>query len=86
MLIKSLNTYGPAAVLLAAGLFVNGFFIWRDWQREGRQQKQIDELHRSHREIVVPLLTECKEMMGSCKEVIAQNSQVIMSVFRARSQ
>lgn len=81
---KALNAYGPAVVICAAMLAVNGFFIWRDWKREDRQQKQIDQLHKNHQDIVIPLLTECKEAISSCKEVIAQNSQLIMSWLRSR--
>jgi len=77
-LLSAMNEYGPVLVMVAVLLMVNGFFIWRDWKREERQQKQIDALHASQDGIVLPLMVECKEVIASCKEVIAQNSQVIM--------
>jgi len=76
-LAKALNSYGPVTVLLAGLAAINGFFIWRDYKREARQQKQLEELQRVHNEIVLPLLTECKEAIASCKEVIKQNSTLI---------
>lgn len=77
VLIRAMDQYGPTLVFVAVLLLVNGFFIWRDWKREDRQQKQIDSLHASHNDIVLPLLTECKEVIATCKEAIVQNSQVI---------
>lgn len=76
-LAKALNDYGPALVVVAGLLMTNGFFIWRDYVREARQQKQLEELQEHHNEVVVPLLTSCREAIASCKEVINQNSQII---------
>lgn len=76
-LAKALNDYGPAIVIVTALLILNGFFIWRDYLREMRQQKQLEELQKVHNEVVVPLLTSCREAIASCKEVINQNSQII---------
>lgn len=74
---QALNEYGPALVVVAVLLVLNGFFIWRDWKREQSQQKQIDKLHEVHNGVVIPLLAECKEAIAGCKEVIAQNSRLI---------
>jgi len=79
-LAKALNEYGPALVVTAALLLLNGFFIWRDYRRESNQQKQLDELHRVHNQVVLPLLTECKEAIGACTEVIRQNNQLIQNL------
>ena len=76
-LAEAFNSYGPVAVLLAGLTAMNGFFIWRDYARERHQQRQLEELQRVHNEIVLPLLTECKEAIASCKEVIKQNSTII---------
>ena len=83
-LAKALNEYGPALVITAALLLLNGFFIWRDFRRETNQQKQLDELHRVHNQVVLPLLTECKEAIGACTEVIRQNNQLIQNLARDR--
>jgi len=79
-LTKAFNSYGPVSVLLAGLAVMNGFFIWRDFKRESRQQQQLEELQKVHNEIVLPLLTECKEAIGSCKEVIKQNSTIITGI------
>ncbi len=78
--VEALNSYGPAVVVMATLLAVNGFFIWRDFRREVAQQKQLDELHRVHNQVVLPLLTECKEAIGACTEVIRQNNQLIQDL------
>lgn len=81
---KALNDYGPVACIIAALALLNGFFIFRDHKREDRQQRQIDELQKNHREVVLPLLVECKEAIASCKVVIAQNSEIIMGWLSGR--
>jgi len=78
MLANTLSEYGPIVTIVVSLLLINGFFVWRDFKRENRQQAQLDELHRVHQQTIVPLLTECKEAIAVSKEVIAQNSQIIM--------
>ena len=78
-LAKSFNEYGPVAVLLAGLTVMNAFFIWRDYQREAQQSRQVEQLQKNHHDIVLPLLIQCKEAVSSCKEVINQNSQIIAS-------
>jgi hypothetical protein len=77
-LMESLDAYGPSVVVIAVLILVNGFFIWRDWKREDRQQKAIDSLYKDNRDVVLPLLVECRDVIASCKQVIVQNSEVIM--------
>lgn len=81
-MLEALNNYGPVAVMLAGLVMMNGFFIWRDFRRESHQQQQLEELQRVHNDIVLPLLTECKEAIASCKEVIHQNSTIILELVR----
>ena len=76
------NNYGPVAVLLIGLATMNGFFIWRDYRRESYQQRQLEELQRVHNDIVLPLLTECKEAIASCREVIQQNSTIILNLVK----
>lgn len=78
---EALDSYGPVAVVLIGLGLMNGFFIWRDYQREANLRVQIDELNRIHNEIVLPLLTECKEAIATCKEAIQQNSAIIQGFF-----
>lgn len=83
-LAEAVNAYGPVSVLLAFLVAMNGCFIWRDYSRERHQQKQLEQLQQVHNEIVLPLLTECKEAIASCKEVIKQNSTIITGIFHGR--
>lgn len=71
------NAYGPVTALLAGLAIMNAFFVWRDYKREARQQKQLDQWQRVHNDTVIPLLMDCKEAIASSKEVIAQNSMII---------
>lgn len=76
---KIINDHGPFVTMLAVLILVNIFFIWRDYKREARQQRQIDNLHEMHSRVILPLLTECKEAIAASKEVISQNSDLIMN-------
>lgn len=78
-LVRALNGYGPVVSVVAALAVLNGFFIWQQSKREQFLQKQIDALHDSQNEVVLPLLAECKEAIAASKEVINQNSQIIAS-------
>jgi hypothetical protein len=74
---KAMNAYGPTITVVAALLILVLFFVWRDYRREDRQQKQIEAMQLVHNETVIPILTDCRECIAACKEVIAQNSQLI---------
>jgi hypothetical protein len=64
--IALVKQFGPMLVAVV-------FFIWRDWKREDRLMKRIDKLEDEQREIVMPLVTKCTE-------VIAKNTEVMDSV------
>jgi len=81
-MMAAMNDYGPVAVMLVGLATMNGFFIWRDYRREYHQQRQLEELQKVHNDIVLPLLTECKEAIASCREVIQQNSTIILGLVR----
>lgn len=81
-LAEVLNNYGPALTVVAALFGLNGFFIWRDYRREGAQQREIAILQKVHNETVIPLLVECREAIASCREVINQNSHIIARLDR----
>lgn len=61
--IELLQSYGPLA-----GAVI--WFCWRDWQREDRLSKRIDELETEQRHVVLPLVKECSA-------VIAKNTSVM---------
>jgi hypothetical protein len=79
-LVEALDKYGPALVITGGLAVMNIFFIWRDYSREKALQKEIAALQKVHNEIVLPLLTKCAEAIGECKEVIKQNSQIIIGL------
>lgn len=81
-ILTALDQYGPVAVILVGLALMNGFFIWRDYRREAHQQKQLEELQQIHNELMVPLLTECKEVIASCRVVIEQNSTIILGLVK----
>ena len=58
-----IHQYGPFFVAVI-------FFLWRDYQREGRLSKRIDVLEDEQRSVVLPLVRECSA-------VVAQNTAVL---------
>lgn len=81
-MMAAMNNYGPVAVMLIGLAMMNGFFVWRDFRRESHQQRQLEELQRVHNDIVLPLLTECKEAIAGCRVVIEQNSTIILGLVK----
>ena len=65
-----LQNFGP---LLTAVVF----FIWRDYRREDRLSKRINELEDEQREIILPLVTSCTEVITKNTDVMEQNTQVM---------
>lgn len=39
------------------------FFLWRDFRREDRLAKRIDILEDEQRKVILPLVTECTEVI-----------------------
>jgi hypothetical protein len=76
-LASAMNQFGPLLTIVSCLLILTLFFIWRDYRREDRQQKQIEAMQQVHNDTVLPLLTDCREAIAASKEVIAQNSQLI---------
>ena len=65
-----LQNFGP---LLTAVVF----FIWRDYRREDRLSKRINELEDEQREVILPLVTSCTEVITKNTDVMEQNTQVM---------
>ena len=61
-----IKQFGPMLVAVA-------FFLWRDWKREDRLMGRIDKLEDEQRNIILPLVTKCTE-------VISKNTDVMESV------
>lgn len=66
--IALIKQFGPMLVAVV-------FFIWRDWKREDRLMKRIDKLEDEQRNVILPLVRHCTE-------VIAENSTVMEAVNR----
>ena len=55
-----LKQYGPLVLVTA-------FFLWQGWVREGRMSKRIETLEDGQRNVLMPLVERCAD-------VIAQNT------------
>ena len=66
--IALVKQFGPMLVAVV-------FFIWRDWKREDRLMKRIDKLEDEQRNVILPLVTKCTE-------VISENTTVMEAVNR----
>jgi hypothetical protein len=64
------QTWGP---VFGPALCVLVFFIWKDWRRETRLQDRIEKLEQDQKDIILP-------MMQDCVEVIARNTEVMSQV------
>jgi len=49
---------------------VVGFFLWQNWLRELRMSKRISKLEDEHRQVILPLVERCTD-------VIAQNTAMM---------
>ena len=66
--IALIKQFGPMLVAVV-------FFIWRDWKREDRLMKRIDKLEDEQRNVILPLVRQCTE-------VISENTTVMEAVNR----
>lgn len=41
------------------------FFLWRDYKREDRLAKRIDELENEQRNVVLPLVKDCAAVIAT---------------------
>lgn len=48
--------YGPMLVVVI-------FFLWRDYKREDRLTSRIDMLEDEMRKVILPLVTDCSEVI-----------------------
>jgi hypothetical protein len=64
-----LKQYGPL-ILVAA------FFLWQGWVREGRMSKRIEQLEDEQRNVLMPLVERCAD-------VIAQNTMMMERLEKA---
>lgn len=65
-----LKQYGPFVAAII-------FCIWRDWKREHRLNDRIDELQAEQRDVILPLVKECAEVITLNTETMGRNTQVM---------
>jgi len=65
-----LQNFGPLMTAIV-------FFIWRDFRREDRLSTRINELEDEQREVILPLVKSCTEVITKNTEVMEQNTQVM---------
>ena len=64
------QNYGPFVAAVV-------FFIWRDYCREDRLTTRIKELEDEQREVILPLVTNCTEVITKNTQVMEQNVKVM---------
>ena len=65
-----LKNFGP---LLLAVIF----FLWRDYHREDRLLTRINVLEDEQRTVILPLVTNCAEVITKNTQVMEQSSKVM---------
>ena len=69
------QNYGPFAAAVV-------FFIWRDYRREDRLSTRIRELEEEQREVILPLVKSCTEVITRNTQVMEQNVQVMENALK----
>jgi len=62
-IVGCVRQYGPLALVVA-------FFLWQNWVREERLNKRIIKLEDGQRDVLLPLVERCAD-------VIAQNTMMM---------
>ena len=65
-----LQNYGPFVAAVV-------FFIWRDYRREDRLTTRIRELEDEQRQVILPLVQSCTEVITKNTQVMEQNVKVM---------
>jgi hypothetical protein len=64
------QNYGPFVAAVV-------FFIWRDFRREDKLSTRIKELEDEQREVILPLVTSCTEVVTKNTQVMEANMKVM---------
>lgn len=65
--LEILQQYGPFCGCL---LIANVFFIFRDWKREGQLTGRITGLETEYREVLIPMVKNCTEVITKATTVM----------------
>ena len=65
-----LQNYGPFVAAVV-------FFIWRDYRREDKLSTRIKELEDEQRQVILPLVQSCTEVITKNTQVMEQNVKVM---------
>jgi len=71
-----LRTFGPLLVAVI-------FFIWRDYRREDKLLTRVKELEDEQRQVILPLVQACTEVITRNTEVMERNTVVMDRLERA---
>jgi hypothetical protein len=64
------RTFGPLLVAVI-------FFLWRDFRREDRLLTRIKELEDAQRDVILPLVISCTEVVTKNSQVMELNTKVM---------
>ncbi len=81
-LLLLLQTWGPA---IGPALVLLAFFLWKDYRREDRLQGRIEKLEQEHRDVVLPMVEKCAQVIASNTEVMKRVLIVLTQRARADS-
>jgi hypothetical protein len=71
--------FGPAIGVLI-------FFLWKDWRRESRLQDRIEQLEKDQKDIILPMMSDCVEVIARNTEVMTQVGAMLTRYVRFESQ
>ena len=67
---EMLKAFGPLLVAVI-------FFLWRDYRREDRLLTRVKELEDEQRNVILPLVRDCTEVITKSTQVMEQNTKVM---------
>jgi hypothetical protein len=78
-----LQTCGP---VVGPALVVLIFFLWKDWRREDRLQGRIEKLEQDQKEIMLPMIEKCADVIAKNTAVMLQVGTLLTRYVRFESQ
>jgi len=53
------------------------FFLWQGWRRENRMQKRIDSLEKEHKNVILPIVTDCSKVIAENTAVMSRLEKIL---------
>ena len=82
-IVNWLGQFGPWVSLAVITL---GFFLWKDWRREVCLQDRVEKLEQQQKEVILPLVAQCVEVIAQNTLVMERIEKVIKGALAAQSQ